>query len=91
VLTGGELAAAVFVDAVVRLIPGAVSDAFSLLTDSFQDNLLDAPSYTRPADFRSMIVPDILLSGNHQEIETWRRNIRLERTLQRRKDLLQTQ
>jgi len=89
VLTGGELAAAVVVDSVVRLLPGVVNDALSILSDSFQDNLLDAPSYTRPAEFRSMKVPEILLSGNHQEIKQWRHQKRIEKTFQRRKDLLE--
>jgi len=88
VLTGGELAAAVVIDAIVRLIPGVVGDATSLLNDSFQEGLLDAPSYTRPAEFREMKVPEILLSGNHKEIAEWRRLQRIERTKQRRKDLL---
>jgi len=89
VLTGGELAAAVVVDSVVRLLPGVVNDALSILSDSFQDNLLDAPSYTRPAEFRSMKVPEILLSGNHQEIKQWRHQKRIEKTSQRRRDLLE--
>ena len=72
VLTGGELAAMVITDAVVRLIPGAINDGESALTDSFQDGLLDAPSYTRPPEFRGMKVPDVLLGGNHAEIEAWR-------------------
>lgn len=88
VLTGGELAAAVMVDAIVRLIPGVISDEVSALTDSFQDNLLAPPLYTRPADFRGWKVPDILLSGNDQEIEEWKLNQSLERTQRLRPDLL---
>ena len=88
VLTGGELAALVVVDAVIRLIPGVLGDGESMLTDSFQDNLLDNPSYTRPPEYRSMHVPEILLSGDHKEIARWRRQQRLERTKLRRKDLL---
>jgi tRNA (guanine37-N1)-methyltransferase len=87
VLTGGELAALVVVDSVVRLIPGVLGDGESMLTDSFQDGLLDSPSYTRPALYRKMEVPEVLLSGNHKEIEKWRRETRLERTRKRRKDL----
>jgi len=89
VLTGGELPALVLIDAVVRLIPGVLHDGESLLTDSFQSPLLDAPSYTRPAEFRGMKVPDVLLSGNHAEIETWREEQRVQRTTLRRKDLLE--
>ena len=88
VLTGGEIAALVVVDAVSRLIPGVISDAESALSDSFQDGLLDSPQYTKPAEFRGMRVPDVLLSGNHKEIERWRNEKRLERTKQRRRDLL---
>lgn len=88
VLTGGELPALVVIDTVMRLIPGVLGDAESLLSDSFQENLLGAPQYTRPAVFREMPVPDVLLSGNHREIEKWRRAIQLERTKNRRKDLL---
>jgi tRNA (guanine37-N1)-methyltransferase len=88
VLTGGELAAAVVVDAVVRLIPGVLNDGESALSDSFQDGLLGAPQYTRPAEYRGMKVPDVLLSGNHDEIESWRDLQRQRRTEERRKDLL---
>lgn len=88
VLSGGELAAAVLVDAVVRLIPGVLSDETSALSDSFQDGLLDAPLYTRPADWNGHRVPDILLSGNTPEIEKWRFEQAVERTRQRRPDLL---
>jgi len=88
VLTGGELAALVLIDALVRLIPGVIGDGESMLTDSFQDGLLDHPSYTRPAEFRGLKVPGVLLSGDHKEIERWRREQRLLRTRARRKDLL---
>jgi tRNA (guanine37-N1)-methyltransferase len=88
VLSGGELAAAVFVDSVVRLLPGVLNDESSALSDSFQDNLLAPPVYTRPAEFREMKVPDILLSGNTPEVEKWRHDQAMERTKQRRPDLL---
>ena len=87
VLTGGELAAAVVVDAVVRLIPGVLNDSESALSDSFQDGLLGAPQYTRPPDYRGMKVPEVLLSGNHTDIERWRQDQRLHRTQARRSDL----
>jgi tRNA (guanine37-N1)-methyltransferase len=89
VLSGGELPAAVLVDAVVRLIPGVLSDETSALSDSFQDDMLDAPVYTRPADWNGYKVPDILLSGNTPEIEKWRFEQALERTRARRPDLLE--
>ena len=88
VLTGGEVAAIVVADAVIRLIPGVLGDGESLLTDSFQEDLLGVPQYTKPAVFRSMGVPDVLLSGNHKEIEKWRRAQQQQRTQKRRKDLL---
>ncbi|QEC51570.1 tRNA (guanine37-N1)-methyltransferase [Anseongella ginsenosidimutans] len=88
VLSGGELPAAVLVDAVVRLLPGVLSDETSALSDSFQNGLVDAPSYTRPADFRGWKVPDILLSGNTPEIDKWRFEQSLERTRSRRPDML---
>ena len=88
VLSGGELPAAVLVDAVVRLIPGVLSDETSALSDSFQDGLLDAPLYTRPAEWNGQAVPPVLLSGNAGEIEKWRHEQALERTKQRRPDLL---
>ncbi|TLX73427.1 tRNA (guanosine(37)-N1)-methyltransferase TrmD [Labilibacter sediminis] len=88
VLTGGELAAAVIVDSVIRLIPGAISDETSALTDSFQDNLLAPPVYTRPADYKGMKVPDILLSGDGKKIEAWKEQQAYERTKKRRPDLL---
>ncbi|MCB0402608.1 MAG: tRNA (guanosine(37)-N1)-methyltransferase TrmD [Flavobacteriales bacterium] len=88
VLTGGELPAAILCDAVIRLIPGVISDETSALTDSFQDNLLAPPVYTRPEDYKGHKVPDILLSGNHTAIEKWREEKALERTQKRRPDLL---
>lgn len=88
VLTGGELPALVLIDALVRLVPGVMHDSASLLSDSFQDGLLDAPQYTRPADFRGMHVPEVLLSGNHEQIDDWRQEQRLRRTRERRTDLL---
>jgi len=88
VLSGGELPAAIVVDAVVRLIPGVLSDETSALSDSFQDGLLDAPVYTRPADWNGHKVPDVLLSGHAGEIEKWRFEQAVERTKQRRPDLL---
>ena len=89
VLTGGELAAAVVVDAVVRLIPGVLSDETSALTDSFQDNLLSPPVYTRPAEFKGWKVPDILLSGHQAMIDQWREEQAHERTRRLRPDLLE--
>jgi tRNA (guanine37-N1)-methyltransferase len=89
VLTGGELPALVVIDAVVRLIPGVLHDGASALSDSFQDHLLDCPWYTRPPVYREMKVPEVLLSGNHAEIEKWREEKRLQRTQTRRKDLLE--
>ena len=88
VLTGGELAAAVVVDAVVRLVPGVLNDSESALSDSFQDGMLGAPQYTRPPEFRGMKVPEVLMSGNHSEIEQWRQGQRVDRTQSRRSDLL---
>lgn len=88
VLSGGELAAAVLVDAIGRLIPGVLGDETSALFDSFQDNLLAPPVYTRPAEFRGWRVPDLLLSGNFPEIEEWRYEQALKRTEERRPDLL---
>jgi tRNA (guanine37-N1)-methyltransferase len=89
VLTGGELPALVLIDAVVRLIPGVLHDGESMLTDSFQDGLLDAPSFTRPPEFRGMCVPEVLLSGNHEEIAAWRMAQRRSRTQERRTDLME--
>lgn len=88
VLTGGELAAAIIADSVVRVIPGAIGDEESALTDSFQDNLLAPPVYTRPADFRGWKVPDVLLSGNPKEIAKWQEEQAFERTERLRPDLL---
>lgn len=88
VLTGGELAALVLVDAVVRLLPGVVGDGESMLTDSFQDGLLDAPFYTKPPEYRGLKVPEVLLSGNHKEIDKWRNEQRFKKTKQRRPDLI---
>jgi len=88
VLTGGELPALVLVDAVIRLLPGVLGDSESMLTDSFQDGLLDGPSYTKPALFRDMEVPPVLLSGDHTAIARWRQEQRVTRTTARRKDLL---
>ncbi len=88
VLTGGELAALVIADAVVRVIPGVIGDGESALTDSFQDGLLDSPHYTRPSEYRGMKVPDVLLSGNHKEIAAWRDEERRKRTEERREDLI---
>ena len=84
VLSGGELPAAVLVDAVVRLLPGVLSDSTSALTDSFQEDLIAPPAYTRPASFRGMEVPAVLLSGHAQAIQTWREEKALERTKERR-------
>jgi len=88
VLSGGELAAAVLVDAIGRLIPGVLNDETSALTDSFQDNLLAPPVYTRPAEWEGMKVPDILLSGHEAKIDEWRYEQSVERTRRRRPDLL---
>ncbi len=88
VLSGGELAAAVIVDAVGRLIPGVLNDETSALTDSFQDNLLAPPVYTRPADFRGLEVPPILLQGDPKKVDAWRTEQALFRTKSRRPDLL---
>lgn len=88
VLTGGELAAAIIADAVVRIIPGVVGDEQSALSDSFQDDLLAAPIYTRPADYKGWKVPDILLSGNEAKIKQWEMDQAIERTKRLRPDLL---
>ena len=89
VLSGGELAAAVISDAIIRLIPGVLNDETSALTDSFQDNLLSPPIYTRPADYKGWKVPDVLLSGNFGKIDEWREEKALEHTKNRRPDLLE--
>lgn len=88
VLSGGELAAAVVADATIRLIPGVLSDETSALSDSFQDNLLAPPVYTRPAEYKNWQVPEVLLSGHEAKIEQWRMEKSLERTQKRRPDLL---
>ncbi len=88
VLTGGELAACIIVDSVVRIIPGAIGDEASALTDCFQDNLLAPPVYTRPAEFRGWRVPDVLLSGNFAAIDKWKEDQAYERTKRLRPDLL---
>jgi tRNA (guanine37-N1)-methyltransferase len=88
VLSGGELGAAVLADSIIRLIPGVLNDETSALTDSFQDNLLSPPIYTRPADYNGEKVPEILTSGNERAIEEWRMEQAIERTKKRRPDLL---
>jgi tRNA (guanine37-N1)-methyltransferase len=88
VLSGGEIAAAVLTDAVVRIMPGVLNDETSALSDSFQDNLISPPTYTRPSDFLGWKVPDVLLSGNDKEIAKWKHEQAVERTRQRRPDLL---
>ena len=88
VLTGGELPAAIITDAIVRLIPGAIGDDQSALSDSFQDNLLEPPVYTRPAEYKGWRVPDILLSGHEAKIDEWKHQQALARTAARRPDLL---
>lgn len=88
VLSGGELAAAVLCDSIIRLIPGVLGNETSALTDAFQDNLLSPPIYTRPATYKNLEVPQILLSGHQQKIDEWRDQKALERTQQRRPDLL---
>ena len=89
VLSGGELPAAIVVDAIGRLIPGVLNDETSALFESFQDNLLAPPVYTRPADFRGMKVPDVLLSGDPKKVDEWRNEMSLQRTKERRPDLLE--
>ncbi len=89
VLTGGEVAAAVVVDAIVRLIPGVINDGESALSDSFQDGLLGAPQYTRPPEYRGLKVPDVLLSGNHKDVDRWRQEQREQRTKTLRRDLFE--
>ena len=88
VLSGGELAAALVVDAISRIIPGVLNNESSALLDSFQDNLLAPPVYTRPADYKGMLVPDVLLSGHEAKIDDWRYEMSLKRTQERRPDLL---
>ena len=89
VLSGGEIGAIVFCDAIIRLIPGVLSDETSALTDSFQDNLLSPPIYTRPAEYKGLKVPEVLLSGNFAKIEKWREDMAYEHTKNRRPDLLE--
>ncbi|MGE9311949.1 tRNA (guanosine(37)-N1)-methyltransferase TrmD [Niabella sp. CJ426] len=89
VLSGGELAAAVLVDSIGRLLPGVLGDETSALTDSFQDNLLAPPVYTRPVDFRGLKVPEVLMSGDHKKIDNWRYEQSVQRTKDRRPDLLE--
>lgn len=88
VLSGGELAAAVFTDSIIRLIPGVLGDETSALSDSFQNNMLSPPLYTRPREFRGWVVPEILLSGNEKLIEEWKYDQSLKRTIERKPDLL---
>lgn len=88
ILTGGELAAMVIIDATVRLLPGALGNNESAPGDSFSDGLLEYPQYTRPSEYRGLKVPDVLLSGNHQKIDEWRQRESLKRTFERRPDLL---
>jgi tRNA (guanine37-N1)-methyltransferase len=88
VLTGGEIPAMVLIDAMARLLPGVVGDMESVENDSFYNGLLDYPHYTRPANFRGMKVPEVLLSGNHEKIALWRKEQSLERTKARRPDLI---
>jgi len=90
VLSGGELPALVIVDAVVRLLPGAVGDEESVVAESFSRGLLDFPHFTRPAEFRGLKVPDVLLSGNHEDIRRWRKREALRRTVRQRPDLLES-
>ena len=87
-LTGGEIPAAMMADAIVRLLPGVLSDETSALSDSFQDDLLSAPVYTRPADYKGWKVPDILLSGHQANVEAWEHEQAVERTKRLRPDLL---
>ncbi len=89
VLSGGELAAAVLADSVIRLIPGVLSDETSALTDSFQDGLLAPPVYTRPSDYKGMKVPPVLLSGNAAKIEEWRQKMAMDQTKKKRPNLLE--
>ncbi|HKS09193.1 MAG TPA: tRNA (guanosine(37)-N1)-methyltransferase TrmD [Pyrinomonadaceae bacterium] len=91
VLSGGEPAAMVMIDAVVRLLPGALGSETSALFESFSEGLLDYPQYTRPPDFRGMKVPEVLLSGNHAEIARWRKEAALEKTRRKRPDLLKSE
>ena len=87
-MTGGELSALVVIDAVSRLVPGVLGNEESLVSESFSSGLLEYPQYTRPAEYKGWKVPDVLVSGNHAEIELWQKNESLKRTYQRRPDLL---
>lgn len=87
-LSGGEIPAAMIADSIIRLIPGVLGDETSALSDSFQDNLLAPPVYTRPSEFRGNKVPDVLMSGDHNKIEDWRYDEAIKRTTERRPDLL---
>lgn len=89
VLTGGELAAMVVIDAVARLVPGVVGKSASIVEESFTDGLLEGPQYTKPAEFRGMVVPEIVRSGDHKAVARWRRQEALKRTLERRPDLIE--
>ncbi len=89
VLSGGELPALILADSIIRLLPGAIGDAESALEDSYMDGLLEAPNYTRPANFRGYKVPEVLLSGNHKKIQEWKEQQSIEKTKQRRPDLLE--
>ena len=89
ILTNGAIAASIFVDAVVRLLPGALGDERSAAEDSFSEGLIEAPCYSRPADFRGMKVPDILLRGDHAKIAAWKKKESLRRTAEHRPDLLE--
>jgi tRNA (guanine37-N1)-methyltransferase len=89
VLTGGELPAMIMIDCISRLIPGVLNKAVSAEIESFHDNLLEYPQYTRPEEYKGMKVPDVLLSGHHANIEKWRREQSIQRTLERRPDLLE--
>lgn len=91
VLSGGEIPAMVLADSIIRLLPGVLGDAESALDDSFQDGLLEPPQYTRPAVFREMKVPEVLLSGNHSEIKKWRRTQAIEKTMKLRPELIENQ
>ena len=90
VLTGGELAALILIDAIIRLRPGVIGDPEGTIDDSYADGLLEYPHYTRPPEFREMKVPDVLLSGDHAKIDRWRREQSIRRTLERRPNLLET-
>src|SRR5690606_19755078 len=89
ILTGGELPALTILDSIIRLIPGVLGDTEAAMTDSFMNGLLEEPQYTRPADYNGLKVPDILLSGNHQEIAKWKQNQQVEKTKKHRPDLLE--